>query len=120
EVGWSPPPPTTREANRPRSAPVIRFLCPYRSEQCQVPADSAVGAVIAFTACDKDCLAVLARAMLPVSGEKIHQALDRAGILYGLVTVKRSLAKRKRLGLNGHSQALCQTLSSLHRSGPPR
>jgi hypothetical protein len=58
-----------------------------------------------LTACDRDCLALLAQAQEPLSGTRARKELEKRSIgIYGLVTVKRSLAKLKRLGLVSNSK----------------
>jgi hypothetical protein len=50
--------------------------------------------------CDRDCLALLAQAAAPLSGVRVRRELERRHLgNYGLATVKRSLARLKRLGL---------------------
>lgn len=54
----------------------------------------------ALTECEKDCLVLLARAGVPLSGLRCHRLLDREDIgVWGVATVKRALARLKRRGL---------------------
>lgn len=64
---------------------------------CPAPvADSTPG----LTQCDRDCLTLLAQAAEPLSGVCVRRELEKRGIgVWGLITVKRSLAKLRRLGL---------------------
>jgi hypothetical protein len=53
-----------------------------------------------LTDCDKDCLALLARADEPLSAARVRRDLERRGIgIWAEVTVKRALAKLKGRGL---------------------
>jgi hypothetical protein len=64
------------------------------------PADETAG----LTPCDRDCLVLLAQAQEPLSGVRVRKELEQRSIgVHGLVTVKRSLAKLKRLGLVDNS-----------------
>jgi hypothetical protein len=50
--------------------------------------------------CDRNCLTLLARMQRPLSGCRICKEIERQGLgIWGVVTVKRSLAKLKRLDL---------------------
>jgi hypothetical protein len=63
-----------------------------------------------LTPCDRDCLALLAQVQEPLSGVRARRELEKRGIgIYGVATVKRSLAKLKRMGLVTNS-----------RTAPPR
>jgi hypothetical protein len=58
-----------------------------------------------LTACDRDCLSLLAQAREPLSGVRVRAELERRGIaVYGEATVKRSLAKLRRRGLVSNSR----------------
>jgi hypothetical protein len=58
-----------------------------------------------LTACDRDCLGLLAQAKEPLSGVRVRAELERRGIaVYGEVTVKRSLAKLRRRGVVSNSR----------------
>jgi hypothetical protein len=62
------------------------------------------GKEFGLTACDRDCLSLLAQTQEPLSGVRARRELERRRIgIYGVVTVKRSLAKLKRLGLISNS-----------------
>jgi hypothetical protein len=51
-----------------------------------------------LTAFDRDCLRLLSVADRPLPAERVRDALEKGGVnIWGLVTVKRSLAKLKRL-----------------------
>jgi hypothetical protein len=53
-----------------------------------------------LTQCDRDCLKLLGQAKAPLPAERVRQELEKGGIgTYGIATVKRSLAKLRRLGL---------------------
>ena len=58
-----------------------------------------------LTECDRDCLALLAQVREPLSGVRARKELEKRGLgIYGLVTVKRSLVKLKRMHLVGNSK----------------
>src|SRR4051794_14864263 len=58
-----------------------------------------------LTQCDRDCLALLAQATAPLSGHRVRKAMEGRGVgVWGLVTVKRSLAKLRRLRLVSNSR----------------
>jgi hypothetical protein len=63
------------------------------------PTPPATGVRHQLTRCDRDCLRLLSAADRPLSAEGVRDALEDAGPLWGLVTVKRSLAKLKKLGV---------------------
>jgi hypothetical protein len=53
-----------------------------------------------LTACDIDCLRLLASSDEPVSGVRARREMETRSIgVYGLATVKRALARLKRLGV---------------------
>ncbi len=53
-----------------------------------------------LTACDRDCLGLLAQAQEPLSAARVCRELDRRNLaIWAEITVKRSLAKLRRLGL---------------------
>jgi hypothetical protein len=53
-----------------------------------------------LTECDRACLVLLAQAQEPLSGYRARKELERRQFgIFGLATVKRSLARLKRLGL---------------------
>ena len=53
-----------------------------------------------LTPCDKDCLSILATSEEPLSGARARLEMKKRGWRrWGLATVKRSLAKLKKLGL---------------------
>jgi hypothetical protein len=55
--------------------------------------------------CDRDCLAQLAQAKEPLSGVRVRRGLEKGGIgVWGIATVKRSLAKLRRLKLVSNSR----------------
>jgi hypothetical protein len=62
------------------------------------------GQPLGLTACDRDCLSLLAQTQEPLSGVRVHQQLEKRGDLHGLITVKRSLAKLKQLRLVSNSR----------------
>jgi hypothetical protein len=56
-----------------------------------------------LTNCDRDCLLLLTGAQEPLSAARVCRQLDKRGLaVWSLITVKRSLAKLKRLGLLGN------------------
>jgi hypothetical protein len=58
-----------------------------------------------LTECDRDCVLLLLRSREPLSGARACKELDRLGIgVHGESTVKRSLARLKRLGLARNSR----------------
>jgi hypothetical protein len=58
-----------------------------------------------LTRCDRDCLALLAQATAPLSGRRVRKEMEGRGVgVWGLVTVKRSLAKLRRLRLVSNSK----------------
>jgi hypothetical protein len=57
-----------------------------------------------LTECERDCIAVLMAADGPRSGVRVHRLLKRANAFYGLATVKRALARLKRLGILTNSR----------------
>jgi hypothetical protein len=59
------------------------------------PEDMAAG----LSECDRDCLAFLATACRPWSAARLRKQLEKQGSIYGEITVKRSLARMKRLGI---------------------
>jgi hypothetical protein len=53
-----------------------------------------------LTECDRDCLAFLAAAREPLSAARVRRELEKKDIaIHAEITVKRSLARLKRLGL---------------------
>jgi hypothetical protein len=50
-----------------------------------------------LTDCDRDCLKLLAGADRPLSAVKVHRELRKRHTLWGETTVKRSLARMKRM-----------------------
>jgi hypothetical protein len=58
-----------------------------------------------LTECDRDCLAYLAAACEPLSAARVRRELEKKGIaIHAEITVKRSLARLKRLGLVANSR----------------
>jgi hypothetical protein len=58
-----------------------------------------------LTVCDRDCLELLASSTVTLSAARVRNELEQRGIgIYGLITVKRSLQKMKRLGILGNSR----------------
>jgi len=58
-----------------------------------------------LTVCDRDCLGMLARSLVPLSAARVRNELEKRGLgIHGLITVKRSLLKMKRLGIVGNSR----------------
>src|SRR5262245_31614651 len=50
--------------------------------------------------CERDCLALLAQATAPLSAVRVRRELEKRGIgIWGIATVKRALARLRRLGL---------------------
>jgi hypothetical protein len=61
--------------------------------------------LLPLTECDVDCIKLLVGASEPLSGARACRELDRLGIgVHGESTVKRSLARLKRLGLARNSR----------------
>jgi len=56
------------------------------------------------TECDKDCLALLAQLQRPLSAARLCKELDKRGIIWAEITVKRSLAKLRSWGLVSNSR----------------
>ena len=55
---------------------------------------------VCFSECEKGCLALLAQLSEPISGLRACAELERRGLgIYGDATVKRALARLKKLGL---------------------
>jgi hypothetical protein len=55
--------------------------------------------------CDVDCLALLAQCQEPMSAARLRRELERRGLaVWSVVTVKRSLARLRRLGVVGNSR----------------
>jgi hypothetical protein len=55
--------------------------------------------------CDRDCLALLAQCSVPVPVVRVRKLLEQRGIgVWGEATVKRSLARLRRLGLVSNSR----------------
>jgi hypothetical protein len=53
-----------------------------------------------LTECDRNCLSYLAAACEPLSAARLRKALEKErSAIHGLITVKRSLSKLKRMGL---------------------
>src|SRR4051812_12916119 len=64
------------------------------------PPPAGGGAPPGLTPCDRDCLALLAQVSEPLSGARVRRELKKRGLpAWSIATVKRSLAKLKRLGL---------------------
>jgi hypothetical protein len=58
-----------------------------------------------LTQCDRDCLALLAQCSLPVPVVRVRKLLEQRGIgVWGEATVKRSLARLRRLKLVSNSR----------------
>jgi hypothetical protein len=56
-----------------------------------------------LTASDRDCLGYLASACEPLSAARVRRELEKKGLaIHAEITVKRSLARLKRLGLVTH------------------
>jgi hypothetical protein len=67
----------------------------------QSPGEGVAG----LTDCDRDCLALLDSADQPLSAARIRDELERRGeAIHGLITVKRSLAKLRRMKLVSNSR----------------
>jgi hypothetical protein len=49
--------------------------------------------------CDRDCLCLLAQVSRPLSAARVRNELEKRGRIWGIATVKRSLAGMKRLKL---------------------
>ena len=61
--------------------------------------------VAGLTECDRDCLALLAQACEPLSAARVRRELEGRGIgIWGIATVKRSLARLKRIELIHNSR----------------
>ena len=62
---------------------------------------SALGEGIdGLSQCDRDCLTLLAQATVPLSGVSVRKQLEKRGIgIWGIATVKRSLAKLRKMKL---------------------
>jgi hypothetical protein len=59
----------------------------------------------ALTPCERDCLTLLGRAQEPLSAAQVRTELEKRGLaIHAEITVKRSLARLKRLGLVGSSR----------------
>src|SRR5262249_39593167 len=55
---------------------------------------------VGLTDCDVDCLSLLAQTRAPLSAERVCRGLEKHRIgVYGIATVKRALARLKRMGL---------------------
>jgi hypothetical protein len=60
------------------------------------PPDDGAG----LTECDRDCLALLARATEPLSAARVRRSLEKQGVgIHAEITVKRSLARLRKRGV---------------------
>jgi Fe2+ or Zn2+ uptake regulation protein len=89
---------------------LLKASAQLRCEAASLSADGWSVLAIAFPAresdsdrapgeCDRDCLALLARAQRPLPAWRIRQDLEAAHLIHGIATVKRALARWHRLGL---------------------
>ncbi len=61
--------------------------------------------LLELTLCDRDCLGLLAQAQQPLSAARVRRQLEVQNIaIWAEITVKRSLAKLRRLGLLANSR----------------
>jgi hypothetical protein len=88
----------TGETPRPEAA--LRTEGRWTVLVAAFPTPSDQGVPLGLTECDHNCLALLAQARQPLSGARVRKELEIRNVgIYGLITVKRSLAKLKRMGL---------------------
>ena len=67
----------------------------------QAPSEGVAG----LSGCDRDCLALLGSADEPLSAARVRDELEQRGdAIHGLITVKRSLAKLRRMKLVSNSK----------------
>src|SRR5262245_53475556 len=83
----------------PRAGAAVRSEGGWTVLVLATPTPPAAG-LTGLTECDRDCIRLLMMAREPLSGARACRELDDRGIgVHGLYTVKRSLAKLKRLGV---------------------
>jgi hypothetical protein len=93
-----------RSGQAPRPEPVLRSSAGWTVLVVAYPTPDGFPA-LQLSDCDQDCLSLLAQARSPLPAVRIRRELEERGLgVWGIATVKRSLARLKRLRLVGNSR----------------